>query len=54
VPGKTLGSELPEERNVLLLLLRLLGRRTGERLAETAPRFAAALAEGAVRAGVLF
>jgi hypothetical protein len=53
VPEMAPGLELPKEWNVLLLLLRFLGRRTGERFAETAPGLTAALAEGAVSAGVL-
>jgi len=52
--GNALGLELSEEGYVLFLLLWFLGRRTVDGSAEAAPCFAAALAEAAVRAGVLF
>ena len=47
-------SEFSEKGDMLLFLQRLLGRWTGERLAETASGLTAALAESAVRAGILF
>jgi len=47
-------SELSEEGDMLLLFFWFLGGRAVDRFAEAAPRFAAALAEAAIRAGILF
>ena len=52
--GNALGLELSEEGYVLFLLLWFLGRRAVDGSAKAASGLAAALAEAAVRAGVLF